>query len=73
MTARMESNMAPFVDAEVDITVEEDDGVFLSISGRDPDSLTDVFDFVTTDPIEIEDFFDTVDRARREWERRRNA
>ena len=56
---------------EIDVTVEEDDGVFLGINARDFESGDDVFDLVTTDPSEIEEFFRLVAKAQKEWDRRK--
>jgi len=72
MPAVFEPNMqSQFDKVEVDVTVEEDDGVFLGITGRDPESMDDVFDVVTTDPSEIEEFFHVVAEAKKEWDRRK--
>jgi len=72
MPAVFEPNMqSPHDTLEVDVTVEEDDGVFLGIVGRDPETMDDVFDVVTTDPSEIEEFFRVVAKAQKEWDRRK--
>jgi len=72
MPAVFEPNMQSQHDKiEVDVTVEEDDGVFLGIVGRDPETMDDVFDVVTTDPSEIEEFFRVVAKAQKEWDRRK--
>lgn len=56
---------------DVSVAVEQDDGVFLAVTVRDEETFDDVLDMVTTNPREIEQFFDDVARAKADWERLR--
>lgn len=67
MSTRMEFNdRAGQVD--VDVTVDRDDGVFLSIVVETPGGAA-IVDLVTTDAAEIDAFFADVERAKIAWDR----
>lgn len=54
---------------EVDITVEEDDGVFLSVqANKEGVNMCDLF---VTEPTEIDHFFSVVREAEAAWKAKR--
>lgn len=57
----------------VDITVEQDEGIFLAMAASRESDGRDLFDFVITDPSEIEYFFETVAEAKKTWEQYKAA
>lgn len=64
-----ESNNIGADSVVVDIVCDDDEGVFLSLSGTDDVDHTLRFDLVITDQSEIEAFFSEVDRVRKDFER----
>ena len=64
MTVWMEQNKMGAEDLSLDIVVEEDDGVFLSVTIE----AGEVADLLLTNPSEIERFFAMVDEAKASWE-----
>lgn len=55
-------------DIVVDIDVEKDQDVFLSMAGSKP-SGHEIFEYIITDPDEVEYFFQTVAEAKEKWEK----
>jgi hypothetical protein len=54
---------------ELDVTVEFDEDIFLSVVGNDPDSGDTRWDYFTTDPSSIDLFFQMTTKAKQEWDR----
>lgn len=54
-----------------DVTIEQDEGVFLCINGESTTSYEPMMDYITTDPQEIEAFFKMVEAAKSDWEKRK--
>ena len=52
---------------ELSISVEDDDGIFLSLSAVDNDMMDPVFDYVSQSLLDVTDFFTAVEKARVEF------
>lgn len=69
MTVKMENNYRNNPDAELDVVVEEDEGIYLSVSATNTETAEPLFDYVATHPGDVEAFFEMVEQARVDWVR----
>jgi hypothetical protein len=68
MAAVLKNNNVGGVDAEVSVSVEQDEDVCLFLGGQSVDGgSADLWDYYTNDRAEIEDFFDMVKRAEADY------
>ena len=65
----LKPNEAGEVHIELHVSVEDDDGIFLSLRAFDNDMSNEVFDYISEDFSDIQDFFTAVERARVEFVR----
>lgn len=68
MPAWLESNSSGGGEVALDVVVERDDGIFLGVSVTDG-ADREIGEWVTNEDRHIEEFFDMVAEARKDWER----
>jgi len=65
---QMQSNSSATRRYNVDVTVERDNGVFLSLVVNEAGDESEVLDLIATDPEEITQFFTDAERANGDWQ-----